>query len=98
MLQRNTNQGFRYMGNARDIVDPSTVTQSIVGPVMQLPLEVSRMPVNPIDLQQPNPVPISTLISDLASASPKKRDEACSIPPIMMIAQSDNLELSDLAV
>ncbi|XP_021285171.1 polyadenylate-binding protein 3 isoform X1 [Herrania umbratica] len=75
MLHRNNNQGFRYMGNARDIVDPSTVTQSIVGPVMELPFEVSRMPVNPIDVQQPNRVPISTLISDLASASPKKRDE-----------------------
>ena len=82
MLHRNNNQGFRYMGNGRDVVDPSTVPQSIVGPVMPLPFEVSRMPVNPIEVQRPNPVPISTLISALASASPKERNEACNIPPI----------------
>ncbi|XP_022750251.1 polyadenylate-binding protein 3 isoform X3 [Durio zibethinus] len=77
MVHHNTNQGFRYMGNARDVVDPSTVPQSIVGPIMPLPLpfEVSRMPVNPIEVQRPNTVPISTLISALASASPKERNE-----------------------
>lgn len=75
ILHRNSNQGFRYMGNARDIVDPSMVPQSIVGPIMPLPFEVSRMPVSPIEVQRPNPVPISTLISALASASPKERNE-----------------------
>ena len=82
MLHRNTNQGFRYMGNARDVVDPSTVPQSIAAPIMPLPFEFSRMPVNPIEVQRPNPVPISTLISALTSASPKERNEACNIPPI----------------
>lgn len=78
MLHRNTNQGLRYMGNVRNGVDPSTVPQSMVGPIMPLPYEVSRMPVNPIEVQRTNPVPISTLISALASASPKERNEACS--------------------
>ncbi|XVF39006.1 hypothetical protein PTKIN_Ptkin01aG0001200 [Pterospermum kingtungense] len=77
MLHRNTNQGLRYMGNVRDVVDPSTVPQSMVGPIMPLPFEVSRMPVNHIEVQRSNnPVPISTLISALASASPKERNEA----------------------
>ncbi|XVF29887.1 hypothetical protein REPUB_Repub16aG0009200 [Reevesia pubescens] len=75
MLHCNTNQGFRYMGNARDGVDPSTVPQSMVGPIMPLPFEVSRMPGNSIEVQQPNAVPISTLISALASASPEKRNQ-----------------------
>ncbi|XWS15323.1 hypothetical protein CRYUN_Cryun35bG0086000 [Craigia yunnanensis] len=82
MLHRNNNRGFRYMGNARDVMDPSTVPQSIVGPVMPLPFEVSRMPVNPVEVQRPNAVPISTLISALASASSKERNEACNILPI----------------
>ncbi|OMP01738.1 hypothetical protein CCACVL1_03012 [Corchorus capsularis] len=63
LMHRNTNQGFRYMGNGRDGLDPSAV------PIMPLPFEVSRMPVNPIDVQGPN------LISALASASPKKSNE-----------------------
>ncbi|XVE60872.1 hypothetical protein DITRI_Ditri05aG0161800 [Diplodiscus trichospermus] len=75
MMQGNTNQGFRYM-NARDVVDPPTVPQSIVGPIMPLLIEVSRVPVNPIEVQRPNPVPISTLISEFASAFPKERNEA----------------------
>ena len=54
----------------------------IAAPIMPLPFEFSRMPVNPIEVQRPNPVPISTLISALTSASPKERNEACNIPPI----------------
>ncbi|PPS15764.1 hypothetical protein GOBAR_AA04814 [Gossypium barbadense] len=79
VLHRNNNEGLGYMGNARDGVDQSTVTQSVVGPVLPLPYGVSRMPVNSVEVQRPNPVHISTLISALASASPRERNKACSI-------------------
>ncbi|KAK8292660.1 hypothetical protein V6Z12_D06G135200 [Gossypium hirsutum] len=75
VLHRNTNEGLGYMGNARDGVDQSTVTQSVVGPILPLPYGVSRMPVNPVEVQRPNPVHISTLISALASASPRERNK-----------------------
>ncbi|MBA0867807.1 hypothetical protein Goshw_004477 [Gossypium schwendimanii] len=77
VLHRNTNEGLGYMGTARDGVDQSTVTQSVVGPILPLPYGVSRMPVNPVEVQRPNPVHISTLISALASASPRERNKAC---------------------
>ncbi|KAG4195477.1 hypothetical protein ERO13_A06G112400v2 [Gossypium hirsutum] len=75
VLHRNNNEGLGYMGNARDGVDQSTVTQSVVGPVLPLPYGVSRMPVNSVEVQRPNPVHISTLISALASASPRERNK-----------------------
>ncbi|PIA25461.1 hypothetical protein AQUCO_11400019v1 [Aquilegia coerulea] len=74
MQQRNANQGFRYMSSARNGLDPSIVPQGLVGPVMPLPPHnVSGMPVSPIDVQRSGPVPITTLSSALASASPEQQ-------------------------
>ncbi|KAG9458764.1 hypothetical protein H6P81_003272 [Aristolochia fimbriata] len=72
LVQRNANQGgFRYMQNARNGVDPSMVPpQGLMGPMMPMPLDVSGMPVAPMDAPRPGPIPISALASALASASP----------------------------
>ncbi|CAK7346720.1 unnamed protein product [Dovyalis caffra] len=73
LLHRNTNQGFRYMGNTRNGIDSSVVPQGFVGPVMPLPFEASGMPITPSDAQRAAPVPISTLTTALASATPENR-------------------------
>ncbi|XP_057974713.1 polyadenylate-binding protein 3 [Malania oleifera] len=73
LMNRNSNQGFRYMANSRNGVDPSMVPQGLVGPMMPLPLDVSGMPVTPMDVQRPGPVPMSTLASALASATPENQ-------------------------
>ncbi|KAJ6352533.1 hypothetical protein OIU76_001713 [Salix suchowensis] len=64
LLHRNTNQGLRYMGNARNGIDSSAFAQGFVGPVM--PITIS-------DAQRTTPVPISALTTALASATPEKR-------------------------
>ncbi|XP_019053791.1 PREDICTED: polyadenylate-binding protein 3 isoform X1 [Nelumbo nucifera] len=71
LIQRNANQSFRFMPNARNGVEPSMVPQGLMGPMMPLPLDVSGMPVSPMDVSRPGPVPITTLASALASASPE---------------------------
>ncbi|KAK9271471.1 hypothetical protein L1049_027062 [Liquidambar formosana] len=73
LMHRNSNQGFRYMANARNGLDTSMVPQGLVGPMMPLPFDVSGMPVTPMDTQRPGPVPISTLASALASATPENQ-------------------------
>lgn len=73
LLHRNSNQGFRYVGNSRNSMDPSAVAQGVVGPVMPLPFDGSAMPATPIDIQRPGPMPISALASALASASPENQ-------------------------
>ncbi|KAF3952821.1 hypothetical protein CMV_021665 [Castanea mollissima] len=73
LLHRNSNQGFRYMGNSRNGVDASGVPQGVVGPVMPLPFDGSAMPAAPVDTQRPGPVHISTLSSALASATPENQ-------------------------
>lgn len=72
-MHRNNNQGLRYIGNARNSIDSSMVPQGFVGPVMPMPFEVSGAPVTPVDVQRPAMVPISTLTSALASATPENR-------------------------
>ncbi|KAJ6399153.1 hypothetical protein OIU77_019825 [Salix suchowensis] len=64
LLHWNTNQGLRYMGNARNGIDSSAFAQGFVGPVM--PITIS-------DAQRTTPVPISALTTALASATPEKR-------------------------
>ncbi|KAG8660713.1 polyadenylate-binding protein 3 isoform X2 [Manihot esculenta] len=88
LLHRNNNQGLRYMGNARNGRDSSSVPQGLVGPVMPLPFEVSG---NPIDIQQS--VTISTLASALASASPETRNEMLGdhLYPLVKRLQPDHV-------
>lgn len=74
LFHRNSNQGYRYMGNGRNGIDPAAVPQGIVGPIMPMAaLDVSRMPLAPIEVQRHGHVPISKLTSALASASPNDR-------------------------
>lgn len=71
LFQRNANQGFRYMQNTRSGVDPSMMPQGIMGPMMPLPLDASGIPVAPMDATRSPSVPITTLASALASATPE---------------------------
>ncbi|KAF3447375.1 hypothetical protein FNV43_RR12561 [Rhamnella rubrinervis] len=73
LLHRNSNQGLRYMSNARNGMDPSVVPQGLMGPMMPLPFEGSGVPVSSIDVQRPGPVPTPTLASALASATPENQ-------------------------
>lgn len=73
------------MGNARSGTDSSVVPQGFAGPVMPLPLEVSRMPIVPKDVQQPRSVPGSTLTSALASATPQQRTMVCNMRTIAFV-------------
>ncbi|XP_057732174.1 polyadenylate-binding protein 5-like [Arachis stenosperma] len=68
MLHRNSNQGFRYMGNGRNGMDPS-VPQGLVGPMMPMSFDGS---VSPIDNQRPGTLS-TTLASALASATPENQ-------------------------
>ncbi|THG22605.1 hypothetical protein TEA_023461 [Camellia sinensis var. sinensis] len=63
LVHRNSNQGLRYMANARNGMDPSMVPQGLLTPMMPLPF----------DAQRPGPVPMSALASALASASPENQ-------------------------
>ncbi|KAK9110567.1 hypothetical protein Sjap_018627 [Stephania japonica] len=73
LIQRNANQGFRYLPNARNGLEPSMVPQGLMGPMMPLPLDVSGMPGAPVEAQRSGPVPIGTLASALASAGPEQQ-------------------------
>ncbi|KAK7270996.1 hypothetical protein RJT34_26565 [Clitoria ternatea] len=68
MLHRNSNQGFRYMGNNRSGMDPSVVTQGL-GPMMPLPFDGSGIVAAPTDNQRPG----ASLASALASATPENQ-------------------------
>ncbi|MQM02597.1 hypothetical protein Taro_035355 [Colocasia esculenta] len=69
--QRNGNQGFRYMPNGRNIADPSIAPQGLVGHMMPLPININGIPMTaPMDGARLS-VPIPTLASALASASPE---------------------------
>ncbi|XP_058111019.1 polyadenylate-binding protein 3 [Magnolia sinica] len=73
LMQRNANQGFRYMPNARNGVDPTMVPQGLMGPMMPLQMDVPGVPVASMDPARPQLVPITTLASALASASPDQQ-------------------------
>ncbi|KAK7279775.1 hypothetical protein RJT34_24832 [Clitoria ternatea] len=69
MLHRNSNQGFRYMTNGRNGMDPSLVPQGLVGPMMPMPYDGSGVNAAPND----NLRPAATLASALASATPENQ-------------------------
>ncbi|MED6118242.1 hypothetical protein PIB30_000868 [Stylosanthes scabra] len=68
MMHRNSNQGFRYMGNGRNGMDPSG-PQGLVGPMMPMSFDGS---VSPLDNQRPGTLS-TTLASALASATPENQ-------------------------
>jgi len=70
LVQRNGNPGFRYMQNARNIVDTSMLPQGPLGPVMPMPINLNGMPVVPMDAARRSP---SIPISALASATPENQ-------------------------
>lgn len=71
LIQRNANQGFRYMQSARNGVDPTMIPQGLMGPMMPLPLDASGMHVASMDAVRSSPIPITALASALASATPE---------------------------
>ena len=57
-------------------MDPSSmVPQALMGPMMPLPFDVSASPT--ADIQRSGPVPMSTLASALASATPETQRMVC---------------------
>ncbi|KMT19622.1 hypothetical protein BVRB_1g012370 [Beta vulgaris subsp. vulgaris] len=70
---RNGGQSFRYMGNGRNGVDTSVVPQGMVRQMMPMPLDVSGMPLSPVDAARSGPVSMPTLASALAAASPESQ-------------------------
>eukprot|EP01018_Ginkgo_biloba_P024917 Gb_00731 [translate_table: standard] len=73
LLQRNANQGFRYMHNARNGPDHSLMPQGLMGAMMPMPLDVAGVPVGNAETARPQPMPITALASSLASASPEQQ-------------------------
>ncbi|XP_017697610.2 polyadenylate-binding protein 2-like [Phoenix dactylifera] len=73
LIQRSANQGFRYMQNAHNGVDPTMIPQGLMGPMMPLPLDASGMHVAPMDAVRSSPIPITSLASALASATPENQ-------------------------
>lgn len=72
MLHRNSNQGFRYMSNGRNGVDPSLVPHSLMGPMMTMPFDGSGVTAAPNDNQRHGTLS-TTLASALASATPENQ-------------------------
>ncbi|XP_054785821.1 polyadenylate-binding protein 3-like isoform X2 [Prosopis cineraria] len=72
MVHRNSNQGFRYMGNTRNGMDSSVVPQGLVSPMMPLPFDGSGVTSAPIDNLRPGALS-TTLASALASATPENQ-------------------------
>ncbi|XP_028763917.1 polyadenylate-binding protein 3 [Neltuma alba] len=72
IMHRNSNQGFRYVSNTRNGVDPSIVPQGVVSPMMPLPFDGSGVTSAPIDNLRPGALS-TTLASALASATPENQ-------------------------
>lgn len=72
-IHHDSNQGFRYVANSRNGMNQSMVPQGLMAPMMPLPYNVSGMSTTPTDVQRPGPVPMSTLASALASATPENQ-------------------------
>ncbi|XP_004496416.1 polyadenylate-binding protein 3 isoform X2 [Cicer arietinum] len=70
MAHRNSNQGFRYMANNRNGMDPSGVPQGLVGQMLPMNYDGSGVTAAPIDSQRPGS---TTLASALASATPENQ-------------------------
>ncbi|XP_020231703.1 polyadenylate-binding protein 3 [Cajanus cajan] len=73
MLHRNSNQGFRYMSNGRNSMDPSLVSHSLMGPMMPIPFDGSGVASTPNDNHQRPGALSTTLASALASATPENQ-------------------------
>jgi len=69
-MLRGAGQGYRYMNNARNGLEPPVLPHGLVGPMMPLGFDSSGMSSPPIDIQRSRAVPTSTLASALASATP----------------------------
>ncbi|XP_022992674.1 polyadenylate-binding protein 3-like [Cucurbita maxima] len=70
LMLRGAGQGYRYMNNARNGLEPLVLPQGLVGQMMPLGFDNSGMSSPPIDIQRSRAVPTSTLASALASATP----------------------------
>ena len=73
IIQQNANQGFRYMQNSRNGVDPMMSPQGLMGSMMPMPLDASGIHITSVDAVHPSPIPIMTLASALASESPERQ-------------------------
>ena len=73
MMHRNSNQGFRYMANNRNGMDPAGVPQGLAGPMLPLTFDSSGVTA-PIDNQHPGS---TSLASALASATPENQLMVC---------------------
>ncbi|KAK1258990.1 Polyadenylate-binding protein 5 [Acorus gramineus] len=71
MVQRNANQGYRYMSNSRNGMDPAAMLpQGLMSPMMPMPMDIAGMPVVPMDANRPSSL---SLASALASATPERQ-------------------------
>ena len=73
LVQRNANQGFRYMQNSRNGMDPAMIPQGLMGPMIPVPLDAGSMQFGPMDAGRSPLIPTSALASALASASPDQQ-------------------------
>jgi len=73
MLHRNSNQGYRYMANNRNGMDPSGVPQGLAGPMLST-FDGSGVSAVPIDNQRQGS---TSLASALASATPDNQRMVC---------------------
>uniref|UniRef100_A0A0D6R2K9 PABC domain-containing protein n=1 Tax=Araucaria cunninghamii TaxID=56994 RepID=A0A0D6R2K9_ARACU len=73
LLQRNANQGLRYMHNARNGPDPSLMPQGLMGAMLPVPVDVAGIPVGNAETARSQPLPITALASALASANPEQQ-------------------------
>ncbi|KAL2334981.1 hypothetical protein Fmac_016194 [Flemingia macrophylla] len=71
MMYRNSNQGFRYMGNGRNGMDPYA-PQGLVSPMMPMPFDGSAAAAAPTDNHRPGALS-NSLASALASATPENQ-------------------------
>ncbi|KAF3785569.1 Polyadenylate-binding protein 5 [Nymphaea thermarum] len=85
LIQRNANQSFRYLQNARNGVEPQMIPQGFMGPMIPMPLDASGMPLSPMEAPRPQAVPITTLASALASANPEHRRMVCQHSFLMFL-------------
>lgn len=66
------------MANRRNALEPTMGPRGLVGPMMPRPLNVAGgVPMGAMDVQRPGPIPMQTLASALASASPEDQRVVC---------------------
>lgn len=61
------------MQNLRNGVEPAMVPQGLMGPMIPVPLDAGNVQVAPMDSTHSPSIPISTLASALASATPEQQ-------------------------